>query len=274
MADQLIRLSDYCHAGRNKVNGWFARNDAELFNALLTLQDEMGVTGGMVEIGVHHGKSFIPLCLALRDGEKAMCIDIFENQSLNVDRSGQGNRAVFEANLARFGIDPAKVVIEAGSSLDVTADRISEGVGAARFFSVDGGHWHDIVVNDLELAGAVLNDGGIIALDDFLKQAWPDVSYGFFDWHREKGQDFAPIALGTTKLYLAHKSKAQAYLDGLMARPAIRTRIYKMYDFLGMKVPLLINPYPAFVIAAKNKLAERNSGLLDRLMTYKRRHMS
>lgn len=274
MTDQTQRLVDYCHSGRNKVNGWFARNDAELFLALLGLQQSMGVTGAMVEIGVHHGKSFVPLCLALRDGEKAMCIDIFEDQSLNTDASGQGDRAVFEANLGKFGVDTGKVVIHAGSSLDVKPETITQAVGEVRFFSVDGGHWHDIVINDLDLAAAVLNDGGIIALDDFLSKAWPDVSHGFFDWYNKSGQDFAPIAIGTSKLYLARKGKAGAYLNGLMANPAIRSRVYKTYDFMDVKVPLLINPYPAFVIAAKNKLAESNSGLVDQLMAFKRRHMS
>jgi len=274
MTDQNQQLVDYCHSGRKKVNGWFARNDAELFLALLALQGKMGVAGGMAEIGVHHGKSFIPLCLALGAGEKALCIDIFEEQSHNEDASGQGDRSVFEANLGKFGVDKAKVVIHAGSSFDVTPEIVTQAVGETRFFSVDGGHWHDIVINDLDLAGATLNQGGIIALDDFLAKAWPDVSYGFFDWYRATGGDFAPIAIGTSKLYLARKGMAQAYLDGLMANPAISSRIYKTYDFLGMKVPLLINPYPAFVIAAKNKLAESNSGLLDTIMTFKRRHMS
>lgn len=273
MTDQNQRLVEYCRSGRNKVNGWFARNDAELFLALLGLQEKMGVGGSMAEIGVHHGKSFVPLCLALRPGEKAMCIDIFEDQSLNADKSGMGDRSVFEANLRKFGVGEDQVVIRAGSSLDVKPQDVTAAVGEARFFSVDGGHWHDIVINDLDLAAATLNDGGIIALDDFLSKAWPDVSYGFFDWYRN-GQDFMPIAQGTSKLYLAHKAKAQAYLDGLMANPVIRSRIYKTYDFLGMTMPLLINPYPAFVIAARNKLAQNNSGLHEQLMALKRRYLS
>ncbi|MBB6309628.1 class I SAM-dependent methyltransferase [Xanthobacter tagetidis] len=274
MSVQNQRLVDYCRSGRKKVNGWFARNDAELFLRILDLQQELGVSGSAVEIGVHHGKSFVPLCLALTGSEKALCIDIFDDQSLNVDNSGQGNRAVFEANLGKFGIEPARTIIRKASSLDVKPQEITEAVGPVRFFSVDGGHWHDIVINDLDLAAATLAEGGVIALDDFLKQAWPDVSYGFFDWHREKGQDFAPIAMGTSKLYLARKSFAQKYLDGLMASPEIRSRIYKVYDFMGVKVPVLIEPYPAFVIAAKNKLAESNGELLDKLLALKRRYMS
>lgn len=274
MTDQNQRLVDYCRSGRKKVNGWFARNDAELFLHILLLQEQLGIKGSVAEIGVHHGKSFLPLCLALRPDEKAMCIDIFEDQSLNIDQSGQGDRAVFEANLRKFGVDAAQVVIRAGSSLDVKPQQILDAVGTVRFFSVDGGHWYDIVMNDLEIAAAVLETGGVIALDDFLKQAWPDVSYGFFEWYRDKGHDFAPIAMGNSKLYVAHRAFAQKYLDGLMASAEIRARIYKVYDFLGMKVPILTSPYPAFIIAAKNKLAADNAGLLESLLKFKRRHMS
>lgn len=274
MSENNSQLTEYCRSGRKKVNGWFERNDAELYLRILTLQAEMGIKGGTAEIGVHHGRSFMPLCFALRGDEKAMCIDLFEDQSQNVDASGQGDRAVFEANLNAFRVDRSRLVIHSGSSLEVTPGQITDAVGKVRFFSVDGGHWHDIVISDLDLAAASLADGGVIALDDFLNQAWPDVSYGFFDWYREKGADFAPIAIGTAKLYLAHRRHAPKYLERLMASPDIRARVYKVADFLGMQVPLLISPYPAFLIAVKNRLAESNSGLLDTLMTLKRRYIS
>ena len=59
-----------------------------------------------------------------------------------------------------------------------------------QFFSVDGGHWRDIVVNDLGIAGDAVGERGVIALDDFLHKEWPDVSRGFFDWHRGPWRGF------------------------------------------------------------------------------------
>lgn len=275
MGDTNQKLADYCQSGRKKVNGWFSQNDAEIMLALLKLQGKMGVGGAVAEIGVHHGKSFIAMALSLRDGEKGMCIDIFDDQSLNLDKSGLGDRAIFEANMAKFGVDQSKVVIHTGSSLDLKPEQITAAVGAPRFFSVDGGHWREVVVNDLELASAVLNEGGIIAMDDFLSPAWPDVSYAFFDWHRTpSGEDFAPIAIGPTKLFLARKGKAQEYLDGLLADEEIRSRTYKMYDFMGMKIPLLVGKYPAFLVAARNKLVEANPALYEQLLKVKRRIIS
>ena len=79
------RLAKYCASGRKQVHGWLNPVDAEMFLQVLLLQDGLGIQGGTAEIGVHHGKSFIPLCLGLRDNERALCIDIFEDQSHNVD---------------------------------------------------------------------------------------------------------------------------------------------------------------------------------------------
>ena len=68
------RLAQYCATGRKQVHGWLNPVDAEMFLQILLLQDSLGIQGGTAEIGVHHGKSFIPLCLGLRDNERAICI--------------------------------------------------------------------------------------------------------------------------------------------------------------------------------------------------------
>ena len=61
------RLAQYCASGRKQVHGWLNPVDAEMFLQILLLQDSLGIQGGTAEIGVHHGKSFIPLCLGLHD---------------------------------------------------------------------------------------------------------------------------------------------------------------------------------------------------------------
>jgi peptide chain release factor 2 len=62
------------------------------------------------EIGVHHGRLFIPMALARRPGERALAIDVFEDQHLNVDHSGKGDRARFEENVARTGAAPIDIL--------------------------------------------------------------------------------------------------------------------------------------------------------------------
>ena len=58
---------------------------------LIWLQESDGVPGGLAEIGIHHGRSFIALAAAARPTDPLIAIDVFERferQDLNVDQSG------------------------------------------------------------------------------------------------------------------------------------------------------------------------------------------
>ncbi len=83
-------LARYIAHESGSVQGWFARVDAEIYRAILLGQSEQNLSGSAIEIGIHHGRSFVALCLALRSDEKAYCIDIFDDQNLNKDFLRQG----------------------------------------------------------------------------------------------------------------------------------------------------------------------------------------
>ena len=140
--------------------------------------DQEGINGAVAEIGVHHGRLFILMHLTSPAGQKDIAIDIFENQQLNRDHSGRGDRAQFLGNLQRWGGRPADVVIVQQSSLDLNPTDILRAVGHVRLFSVDGGHTEECVTNDLNLAQSVLCEGGILVLDDFFNEYWPEVAIG------------------------------------------------------------------------------------------------
>jgi len=50
-------LNQYITRGKDSIEGWFSRCDAEIFTTILTAQKEMNINGAVAEIGVHHGKS-------------------------------------------------------------------------------------------------------------------------------------------------------------------------------------------------------------------------
>ncbi len=225
-------------SGRNRVDGWFERADAEIYYEILACQAAHGVGGALAEIGLHHGKSFIALCLALKDGERAYGIDIFEKQELNLDGSGLGSRAALERNLAGFGVDGSAVVLDGRASQTVSPEDILQSVGEVRLFSVDGGHWVDIVCSDLRLAERVISDRGVIALDDFLRPEWPDVSFGFFKWMEERSSPITPFAIGYNKLYLCHEENIGLYTDALMHSGRLEYFRSKYYRFCGNQIPI------------------------------------
>jgi hypothetical protein len=217
------KLWHYLRSGKKDLNGWLQRVDAEIIGLILESQHRENATGGCAEIGVHHGKSFVPLCLALRGEERGLCIDLFEDQSKNLDASGKGDFTTFQSNLAKFGIDPQRIQVFKGSSEDVTPDYVLQNVGPIRYFSVDGGHWKSIVQNDLNLAERTLTKDGVIALDDYCRADWPEVTSGYALWQERTGSDIVPFAIGSNKLYLCRKGSAAAY------RAALRTPFLKHY---------------------------------------------
>jgi len=185
-------MREYARSGRERVTGWLARVDAEVIRSVLEAQAAKGLGGGLAEIGVHHDKSLILMALGLAAGEKALCIDLFSLQDHNLDCSGKGDLEQFQSNLQRFGVPGDRVVIREQSSLDLTPAQVLEAVGPVRFFSVDGGHWLEAAKSDLALAEATLAPHGVIALDDFHRPEWPEVSAGLFAWLAERKRPVVP----------------------------------------------------------------------------------
>ena len=63
-------------------------------------QTDAGLRGDVCEIGVHRGTSFLVLTDATSGTERAVAVDVFGDQEKNIDRSGQGDRTIFERHLA------------------------------------------------------------------------------------------------------------------------------------------------------------------------------
>jgi hypothetical protein len=97
----LARLSRYARWG-DDVKGFFEPGLLQLYLAIDTLHEKHGITGALAEIGVYHGKSFIPLALLRQPCERELCVavDCFFSQEFNRDQSGEGDRVAFERNVA------------------------------------------------------------------------------------------------------------------------------------------------------------------------------
>lgn len=253
MTQQALQL--YMARGRKAVDGWLTRVDAEIARALLAAQNAQSLGGAVAEVGVHHGKFFIGLCLGRTPGQGAYCIDIFEDQHLNEDASGRGDRAMLERNLERHGIDAASVVIDKISSLEIAAPTITGRVGEVRFFSIDGGHWRSIVRNDLALAEACLAPHGVIALDDFQRPEWPDVSAGYFDWHGGRQRPIVPLAIGLNKLFLCDTAFQARYREALLQDEFLRPRLNRMVSFQDHEVPVFAHSIPEHGVRNHMRLA-------------------
>lgn len=190
----------YVRGGLSHVAGWFSLDDIELTQMFLVSQLRSGLHGNVAEIGVHHGRCFLLLANSVRDDEEAVALDVFEDQEKNLDRSGRGERDIFEGHVARWA-DPAKVRILQKSSLDISPEQAADAFGKVRFFSVDGGHTAEITEHDLRLAETVVVPDGIVMLDDILNPHWTGVITGFAAYLRDGG-GLVPFAVSDNKLFL------------------------------------------------------------------------
>jgi hypothetical protein len=165
--------------GHRQIDGWLDQRSAAMIAALAVHQQKRELHGAVGEIGVHHGRLFILLALAAAAEETMFAIDVFEQQELNADQSGLGNRDIFYRNLRKNGLDPDTMDIITASSLDVTGRQLRDRVGPVRMLSIDGGHTEECVINDLAIADEVLADHGIIIMDDVFNSTWPSVVSGY-----------------------------------------------------------------------------------------------
>ena len=174
-----------------------------LYLELDAVHESRGVRGALVEVGVFHGKSFMPLALLRQPDERCVAIDCFEDQSVNIDRSGEGDGVAFRENVdatMRVCCDGAPdgggegdaredwLAILEMDSTRLADDRapLARAAGSpVRLFSIDGCHTAEATAADLRVASNAMHPEGVVVLDDAFNPDWPGVVTGLFDWRRD-----------------------------------------------------------------------------------------
>ena len=211
LTPSLIR---YALEGHAAVEGWLGIGASGLTIAISERQRHQGIKAAVGEIGVHHGRYFILLALLRQPGERAVAIDVFEDQHLNVDYSGSGNREIFLSNLAKHAVDMSDLIVHKADSLSMQSSDLAglSGDRGYRLFSVDGGHQVANVTHDLSIVGEVLSPGGIVVLDDFFNPDWPGVNEGLFQF-LANSHSLAPVCYGDNKLFLSRAAEQKDWLE-------------------------------------------------------------
>lgn len=184
------------------VEGWFFPVDAYLFGFIDEIQRREEIAGNLFEIGVHHGKTAIFLARCRRGSEVLGVCDVFGQQELNRDHSGEGSRELFERNIV-----PHPVRVFAKESARLTSEDTTT---TCRFVHIDGGHRAEDVVNDLHVAERALLADGVVAVDDAFNPNWPGVSDGFYRF-MNASDAFAPLLIGGNKVLLARPDAIARY---------------------------------------------------------------
>ena len=230
------------------IPGWFSPDACLLFMAYHQLLAEEGRAGDTLEIGVHHGLSAIGVAALRGPGGRFVAIDLFDDlQAENVSRSGLGNRASFLENMARFHGDLSFVTTIAARSGAVGRDAIGSGFS---FCHIDGGHSVAEAFGDLELAAAVSNPGGLVALDDYFNPSFPGVGEAAVRFSLRHEGVLRPVAIGFNKA-LFQREPAPFDLDARFREryPHVRCGRATLW---GISVPVFDTALAAFFDATRS----------------------
>jgi methyltransferase family protein len=234
-------FQNYMNDGINRVEGWVAAGISDSLIIIGKCQHEMAISGGALEIGVHHGKFIIALSWLLRRGEYALAIDIFGNQWMNIDKSGEGAAEKFKSNWAQFANPDALLAIMQTDSIAIGIGqkfRIVTDYGTFRLISIDGGHTVPHVVNDLLLCHDLMSEGGVVLLDDFLNRHWPGVHEGFDRYMQSYSPRLRPFLVSNNKLFLSSVTFGERYVE--ITKAALEScSTFKMVAMHGYNVVVI-----------------------------------
>lgn len=231
MGNQLQYFKD----NYTNIEGWMQQDIIPSAILLDSFQKNVGITGGVAEIGVHHGRFFILLHNLLQKEECSFAIDLFENQQDNIDCSGKGSKDVFLSNLAKFSENIHRAKLIQGDSLSMTPQQLMDyECKGIRLFSIDGGHTAEHTVNDIRLAIDLMAPGGVIFIDDYYNPHWPGVHIGVNRYFALDTPKFVPFAYRRDKLLLCSITWHKRYFDLFtkeFASGNTDTKVVSMYGY-------------------------------------------
>ena len=143
------------------IPGWLNQGAAIRTMDMLEFQEEQGMRGPLLEIGVWAGRYFpILVRSAARTNSRVVGVDLFGNHPIET---------VQQTVVPLLGGSTAIAILIPAHSTELDApgllDQLSE---RARFISVDGSHECRDVFWDLRLSEQLLAPGGVVAVDDFI----------------------------------------------------------------------------------------------------------
>lgn len=195
-----------------EVQGFITPRSIRAIHSIIDFQNRHSISGSLSEIGTYRGKTFVGLALSSRDGERVVGLDIFPG---DVQQSlvNHLNKFLEQSQKSRV------VLVKKDSSTVSFLEWAQYNGSKTRFVHVDGNHTKAAVQHDILLASSYLSEGGVVLIDDFLHDFYPDVTEGILETLNVL-HNIVPVAViprsgrlldGGTKLLCVEKSYAEPY---------------------------------------------------------------
>lgn len=197
--ERFIEARDAAHP----IEGMFTDFSMAVVDSLLSLQEEAGVAGNMLEFGVYKGRSAALLGRRLAGAERLVLVDI--NDYLERAAIAPFRKAV------DFLITPTENFKTAFAEYERQRH-------AFRFIHIDASHDYRATFNELEMADALLGDRGIIAMDDFVNLNYSQNLAAIFKYLHTAPTDLVIFLVTNEKGYLCRRAAFAFYAGFVLER--------------------------------------------------------
>jgi hypothetical protein len=178
--------------------GWFWPDSVAIWDSLLSYQTASGKCGNFLEIGVFKGKSAAMAALHCRANEVYVLVDpIIQPQARTTMDILKPDAVFFETDSVDF--------FRSGLTIS-NANKF-------RWIHIDGEHTGMAIANDLNIANSLVNQDGIVVLDDFFNAQYPQITAAAFEWISHHPRQLQLFLVGDNKAYFCRLRAAHDYLS-------------------------------------------------------------
>jgi len=238
-------LKNYKDTVYGNVKGWCALESVFICDFLDSI--EFNKEGGLCEIGVELGRSYILYNSIIDEKYASYAVDLFYSASQDYNYSGynlENKIDIFTENVKKYDVHRGKQTnIILADSLEY--EKYYREIKNIRIFHIDGGHEVSHILNDLEFANKVINASGVIIVDDYMNSDFPSVTQGIF-LYLQKYPTVVPFLSAFNKLYLCRLPFYERYLE--------KTKSFLQYMSETIKNPYL-HPNDSYYTASINRYA-------------------
>jgi len=184
------------------IEGWFGDGAMAVWDSLLAFQRRERISGNMLEIGVHHGKSAALMAMYAEPGNKVLLVD-----------HGLKTPQIEKALTAAKPAQGVEFITVHGDSRELAVNPlVSETFRSHCLIHIDVEHSAGAVTSDMRIANHLLAKDGVLVVDDFFSWLYPQVTEAVLRYVRLFPDDFALFLCGFNKAYLARPHFVHQYL--------------------------------------------------------------
>lgn len=183
------------------IHGWCLPEALAAWDALLSFQESLSITGNFLEIGVWKGKTAAVMLHHLKpEKEKIFLVDIkLATTELKKNFSlikTHADETIIYHQTPSWGLEYMNFPST-----------------SCRFIHIDGKHTGEAVYNDLKAADKFLSHNGIVCIDDFFEHQYPQITQAVFRYIDKNPYSFSFFLCGFKKAYLARIEFVEHYLN-------------------------------------------------------------